>query len=69
MPGLDHAYYFAGAVFRQDDGDNCGMLVRVEQGKWAKQVEVKSPKALVANLQWAQQVRDFSEVAHLQEVT
>ncbi len=69
LPGLRHSYYFAAAYWMPDDSSDCGMKVRVEQGKTGKQVDVRVPKDLLANLRWFAELRDFREAAHLPEVT
>ena len=68
LPGLKHRYYFAEAYWNVDDGADCGMKVRVEQGKNGKQVDVRVPQDLLANLRWFAELKDFSEAAHLPEV-
>jgi hypothetical protein len=68
LPGLDHRYYFAEAYWKLEDSSDCGMKVRIEQGKNGKQVDVRVPKDLLANLRWFSELKDFSEAAHLPEV-
>ena len=73
MPGLKHQYFYAGGSFRVLDtktlelGD-CQITLRVEQGNKGKEVSMSSPKELMQNLNWAQQLKDFSEAAHLPEI-
>jgi hypothetical protein len=69
LPGLKHRYYFAEAYWELEDSSDCGMKVRVEQGKNGKQVDVRVPKVLLANLRWFAELKDFSEAAHLPEIT
>ena len=47
---------------------DCEIAIRVEQGKNGKTVSLESPKELMQNLNWAKQLKDFSETAHLLEV-
>lgn len=68
LPGLGHRFYFAEAYWKLEDSSDCGMKVRVEQGKNGKQVDVRVPKDLLANLRWFAELKDFSEAAHLPEV-
>jgi len=68
LPGLKHRYYFAEAYWKLEDSSDCGMKVRVEQGKNGKQVDVRVPKDLLANLRWFAELKDFSEAAHLPQV-
>ena len=44
------------------------MKVRVEQGKDGRQVDVRVPKDLLANLRWFAELKDFGEASHLPEV-
>jgi hypothetical protein len=67
LPGLKHRYYFAGAYWMVADSSDCGMKVRIEQGKNGKQVDVRVPKDLLSNLRWFAGLKDFSEAAHLPE--
>lgn len=68
LPGLKHHYYFAQAYWKIEDSSDCGMKVRIEQGKNGKQVDVRVPKDLLANLRWFAELKDFTEAAHLPEV-
>ena len=73
MPGLKHHYYFAGGSFRLVNVEtlelgNCEITIRVEQDKNGKEVSMPAPKELMQNLNWAKQMKDFSEAAHLPEV-
>jgi hypothetical protein len=73
MPGLKHQYFYAGGSFRllntetMELGD-CEIAIRVEQGKNGRTISLSSPKELMQNLNWAQQLKDFNEAAHLEEV-
>ena len=68
LPGLKHRYYFAEVYWKLEDSSDCGMKVRVEQGNNGKQVDVRVPKELLANLRWFAELKDFSGAAHLPEV-
>ena len=73
MPGLKHQYFYAGSSFRVLDKEklelgDCEIAIRVEQGKNGKTVSLESPKELMQNLNWAKQLKDFNETAHLREV-
>ena len=73
MPGLKHQYFYAGGSFRLLDTEtlelgDCEIAIRVEQGKNGKTVSLEAPKELMQNLNWAKQLKDFSETAHLREV-
>lgn len=67
MPGVRQKYFFAEAYYKIQDSSDCGMYVRVEQGKDGKQVDVRVPMDLLANLIWFGQIKDFSEASHLSE--
>ena len=69
LPGLKHRYFFAGTHWKLEDSSDCGMKVRIEQGKEGKQVDSRVPKDLLANLRWFSELKDFSEAAHLAEVS
>lgn len=68
LAGLKHRYYFAEAYWKLEGSSDCGMKIRVEQGKNGKQVDVRVPKDLLANLRWFAELKDFSGAAHLPEV-
>jgi hypothetical protein len=68
LPGLKHRYFFAEAYWKLEGSSDCGMKVRVEQSKDGKQVDVRVPKDLLANLRWFAELKDFSEAAHLPEI-
>ena len=67
MPGIKQRYFFAGGFWSLEDSSDCGMHVRVEQGRDGKQVAEKAPRDLLANLRWFAELKDFSEAAHLPE--
>ena len=73
MPGLKHQYFFAGGSFRlvnietRQLGD-CQITIRVEQGKQGKEITMSSQKELMQHLNWAKQLKDFGEAAHLPEI-
>ena len=73
MAGLKHQYFYSGGSFRLLDTEtlelgDCEIAIRVEQGKNGKTVSLKAPKELMQNLNWAKQLKDFIEAAHLPEV-
>jgi hypothetical protein len=68
LPGLSRRCYFSEAYWELKDGSDCGMKVRIEQGKDGKQFDVRVPKDLLANLRWFAGLKDFDEAAHLPEV-
>ncbi len=73
MPGLKHQYFYAGGSFRLINTEtlelgDCEIAVRVEQGKNGRTISFEAPKELMQNLNWAKQLKDFSEAAHLTEV-
>ena len=64
MPGILYRYFFVPNVRRLND--SCVMTtVRVEQGKDGKQIEIKTPKELFANLKWFFELDDWSKADHL----
>ncbi len=67
MPGVKQRYYFAGSYSRIPNSLDFSTYVRVEQGKDGKQVDVRVPKDLLANLKWFSEIKDFNEAAHLPE--
>ncbi len=69
MSGIKQRYFFTGTYYKTQDSSNCGMYVRVEQGREGKQIDIGVPKDLLANLIWFGKIEDFSEAAHLLEVT
>ncbi|CAN5413437.1 hypothetical protein BH10ACI1_BH10ACI1_09050 [soil metagenome] len=68
MPGIKYRYFFAGSYHKNTDDFDCGMEIGVEQDKNAKNVDVRVPKDLLANLIWCSQLKNFDEAAHLPEV-
>ena len=68
LPGLKHRYYFVEAYWSLEGSADCWMKVRIEQGKNGKQVDIRVPKDLLANLRWFAELKDFGEAAHLPEV-
>jgi hypothetical protein len=64
MPRISYLYFFVPNVQRLDDG-RVRMTVRVEQGKDGKQIEIKTPKELFANLKWFFELDDWSKADHL----
>jgi len=64
MPGISYRYFFVPNVQRLNDG-RVMMTVRVEQGKNGKQIEIKTPMELVANLKWFFELDDLSKANHL----
>jgi hypothetical protein len=73
MPGLKYRYFFAGGSFRIINTEtlelgDCEITIRVEQSKNGKEISIPSPKELMQNLNWAKQMKDFSEAKHLLEV-
>ena len=64
MPGILYRYFFVPNVQRLDDG-RVMTTVRVEQGKDGKQIEIKTPKELFANLKWFFELDYWSNADHL----
>jgi hypothetical protein len=64
MPGVQYRYFFVPAV-RLMDGDRVMMTVRVERGRDGKQMEIESPRDVVANLMWFCELVDWSKAQHL----
>lgn len=64
IPGLKQRYFFVPSCARIDDA-YVSMKVRIEQEKQGKQIEVKAPKDLVANLMWFARLEDWNEAKHL----
>lgn len=69
MPGVKQRYYFAGSYGKIPGSSDFRTHVRVEQGKDGKQIDVRVPKDLLANLRWFSEIKDFNDAAHLPEVT
>ena len=67
MPGVKPRYYFTGSSGKIPDSSECTTHVRVEQGKDGKQIDVRVPNDLLANLIWFGRIKDFQEAAHLPE--
>lgn len=68
MPGLQRRYYFAGAHWKITGSLDRGTYVRVEQNKDARQIEMRMPQDLLANLIWFAELKDFTAALHLPEV-
>jgi len=68
MPGVSQRYFFAEVYWKVADSSDCGMHVRVEQGRSGRQVDARVPQDLLANLRWFSELKSFSEAAHLPEV-
>jgi hypothetical protein len=73
MAGLEHHYFFVYGSFTLINSKtleigNCIIKIRVEQDKQGKEISIPSPKELMQNLNWAQQIKDFNEAVHLSEV-
>ena len=64
MSGISYRYFFVPNVQRLNDG-RVMTTVRVEQGKNGKQIEIKTPKELFANLKWFFELDDWSKADHL----
>jgi hypothetical protein len=64
MPGLKQRYFFVPS-YRLIDDHYISITVRVEQQKQSKQLAVKAPKNLVANLNWFIQLENWNEAKHL----
>ncbi len=68
MPGLKYRYFFAGAYYKIEDISDVGVYIRVEQGNNGKQIDIRLPKDLLANLVWVSELKSFDEMAHLPQV-
>jgi hypothetical protein len=58
MPGSAYRYFFVSGQ-RTSARGKPRMIVRVEQGRNAKQLEVDAPLDLLANMEWWRELRDF----------
>jgi hypothetical protein len=67
MPGVGQRYFFAGSYGKIPGSANFKTDVRVEQNRDGKHLEVSVPKDLLTNLVWFDQIKSFSETAHLLE--
>ena len=73
MPGLKYRYFLASIAFRIADRKipefaDFEVRIRIEQGNNGKTMTVGSPKDLAQNLIWFNELKDFNEAAHLQQV-
>jgi hypothetical protein len=69
LPGIKYRYFFSAKVGRQStDPLKTHCAIRIEQDKKGKEFVVDAPEALIANLIWFFRVKDFKELAHLQEI-
>lgn len=68
MPGLKYRYFIATSYWKIADTSDCGVSVRVEQGRNGKQIDMPIPKELFANLIWFSEIKSFDEASHLLEV-
>ena len=64
MAGVQYRYFFVPAV-RRLEGERVMMTVRVERGQDGKQLEIESPRDVVANLMWFCELDDWSKAQHL----
>lgn len=70
LSGIKYRYFFSPKVRRQlTDLSKTYCTIRVEQDKKGKEFVVEAPEVLIANLMWFVRVKDFKELAHLQEIT
>lgn len=67
MPGTRQRYFFAGGYGNVPGTAEYETAFRVEQDRDGKQVDVRVPKDLLANLVWFSQIKDFDEASHLVE--
>lgn len=69
LPGVKRRFFFSGATASLDEGknraDKFGLVIYIEEGSKIKQFEISSPKELMQNLLWFQQLKDLSEANHL----
>ncbi len=66
LPGLKRRYFFARSLGKLSDSPHFLAAVRVEQGKDAKQMDVRVPGDLAANLMWFAELKSFVGAAHLE---
>ena len=64
MPGILYRYFFVPKIQRSNDG-YVMLPARVEQGKDGKEIKVKAPMELAANLKWFFELDDLSKADHL----
>ena len=70
FPGAKYQYFFSpGARRESSNPSKTYCYIRIEQEKKGKEFEVAAPESLIANLMWFFQVKDFSELAHLREIS
>jgi hypothetical protein len=67
--GSTYRYFFSSGTRREStDRSKTYCSIRIEQEKRGKEFEVAAPESLIANLLWFLRVKDFKELAHLQEI-
>ena len=68
MPRVNQKYYFARSYSQVPGSSDCKAVVRVEQNRDGRQLEVRVPRDLLSNLLWFAEIRDPAEAAHLIEI-
>ena len=66
MPGVVYRYFFVPVWFKTLDGKRA-IVVRVEQGRDSKQVDVEATQELSVTLTWFHQLKDWNEAEHLRQ--
>jgi hypothetical protein len=64
LPGLIYRHFFVPTYGRIGD-THATMTIRIEQEKQGKQFTFKAPRALVANLRWFFELKNWHEAKYL----
>jgi len=67
MPGVPYRYFFVPIWFKTLDGKRA-IVVRIEQGRDSRQVDMEATQELSATLTWFFQLKDWNEAEHLRQV-
>ena len=66
MPGVAYRYFFAPVWFKTLNGKRA-IVVRVEQGRDSKQIDMEATQELSVTLTWFFLLKDWGEAEHLRQ--
>ena len=66
MPGVLYRYFFVPVWFRTLN-DKRAIVVRIEQGRNSKQIDMEATQEPSAALTWFYQLKDWNEAEHLRQ--
>ena len=65
IAGTRYRYFFVPTTSFHPESRSLMMVVRVEHGRDGKQVEIESPRDLIATLKWFDELDDWQKAQHL----